>query len=239
MYNGIKLFADGADYDDIIRLNEDDRIDGFTTNPTLLRKAGVNDYENFAKSVLKKIKDKPISFEVFDDSLDGMINQALYISKWGDNVYVKIPITNTKGIGTRDIIKYLSEQGVKINVTAIMTAKQGEEILSSMSKSTRGIISIFAGRIADTLIDPLQTIQRLSSYYHAQKCENVNLLWASTREILNIKQARDAGADIITVSPNILKKMDLIGKNLDLYSLETVQMFYNDAKEAGYTLNNG
>jgi len=237
MYNGIKLFADGADYNDIIRLNEDDRIDGFTTNPTLLRKAGVDDYESFAKSVLTKIKDKPISFEVFDDSLDGMINQALYISKWGDNVYVKIPIMNTKGVGTRDIIKYLSDKSVNINVTAIMTKEQVENIIPVINKYAKTIISVFAGRIADTLIDPSQIIKDVYQYY-TSGYDNIELLWASTRELLNIKQAKDSWADIITVSPSILKKMDLIGKNLETYSLETVQMFYNDAKESGYILNN-
>jgi len=238
MYNGIKLFADGADYDDIIRLNEDERIDGFTTNPTLLRKAGVDDYESFAKSVLTKIKDKPISFEVFDDSLDGMINQALYISKWGNNVYVKIPIMNTKGVKTTDIIEYLSNKGVKINVTAIMTIDQAKDASLAINENTDAIISVFAGRIADTLIDPSQIIKDISRYYTSDYV-NIELLWASTRELLNIKQAKDSWADIITVSPSILKKIDLIGKDLDLYSLETVKMFYNDAKEAGYTLNNG
>ena len=237
MYNGIKLFADGADYDDIIRLNEDERIDGFTTNPTLLRKAGVDDYESFAKSVLTKIKDKPVSFEVFDDSLDGMINQALYISKWGNNVYVKIPIMNTKGIGTRDIIKHLSDKNVKINVTAIMTKEQVENIIPVINKQAKTIISVFAGRIADTLIDPFSLMRDISQYY-TDDFDNIELLWASTRELINIKQACDGGVDIITVSPSILKKMDLIGKDLELYSLETVQMFYNDAKEAGYILNN-
>jgi len=238
MYNGIKLFADGADYDDIIRLNEDDRIDGFTTNPTLLRKAGVENYEDFAKSVLKKIKYKPISFEVFDDSLDGMINQALYISKWGDNVYVKIPIMNTKGIITRDIIKYLSDKNVKINVTAIMTKEQVENVIPSINEHTEAIISVFAGRIANTFIDPLPLMINISRYYTSDY-KNIELLWASTRELINIKQAIDSGANIITVSPSILKNMDLIGKSLETYSLETVQMFYNDAKKAGYTLNNG
>jgi len=238
MYNGIKLFADGADYDDIIRLNEDERIDGFTTNPTLLRKAGVDDYESFAKSVLTKIKDKPISFEVFDDSLNGMINQALYISKWGNNVYVKIPIMNTKGVKTTDIIEYLSNKGVKINVTAIMTIDQAKDASLAINENTDAIISVFAGRIADTLIDPSQIIKDISRYYTSDYV-NIELLWASTRELLNIKQAKDSWADIITVSPSILKKIDLIGKDLDLYSLETVKMFYNDAKEAGYTLNNG
>ena len=238
MYNGIKLFADGADYDDIIRLNEDERIDGFTTNPTLLRKAGVDDYESFAKSVLTKIKDKPISFEVFDDSLNGMINQALYISKWGNNVYVKIPIMNTKCVKTTDIIEYLSNKGVKINVTAIMTIDQAKDASLAINENTDAIISVFAGRIADTLIDPSQIIKDISRYYTSDYV-NIELLWASTRELLNIKQAKDSWADIITVSPSILKKIDLIGKDLDLYSLETVKMFYNDAKEAGYTLNNG
>jgi len=238
MYNGIKLFADGADYDDIIRLNEDERIDGFTTNPTLLRKAGVDDYESFAKSVLTKIKDKPISFEVFDDSLNGMINQALYISKWGNNVYVKIPIMNTKGVKTTDVIEYLSNKGVKINVTAIMTIDQAKDASLAINENTDAIISVFAGRIADTLIDPSQIIKDISRYYTSDYV-NIELLWASTRELLNIKQAKDSWADIITVSPSILKKIDLIGKDLDLYSLETVKMFYNDAKEAGYTLNNG
>ena len=233
MYNGIKLFADGADYDDIIRLNEDERIDGFTTNPTLLRKAGVDDYESFAKSVLTKIKDKPISFEVFDDSLDGMINQALYISKWGDNVYVKIPVTNTKGVDTCSIMGYLSKKEIKINATAIFTSKQAEKILRFLCPRTNAIISVFAGRIANTLENPMDTISYLHRNYSNPRHE---ILWASTRELYNIMQAEKIGCEIITVTYDVIKKMKNIGKDLNQFSQETVQMFYKDAKESGFKI---
>jgi len=230
----IKIFADGANLDEMIKQNENPIISGFTTNPTLLRKSGVKNYEEFAKEVLKHIKDKPISFEVFADDWREMKRQALKISEWQDNVYVKIPITNTKGESSYMLINNLANLGVKINVTAITTAVQVMESIIALNvvNHTPSIVSIFGGRIADTFRDPVETMKvAVASAMHNQE-----ILWASPRELYNLKQAEECGVDIITMTNDLIKKLNLIGKNLDEYSLETVKLFYDDALKSGYTL---
>ena len=231
----IKLFADGANIDDIMRLYQNPMIKGFTTNPTLMRKAGVSDYESFAKKLLKRISDRPISFEVFADEFDEMEAQAHTINSWGDNVYVKIPITNTKGESSCVLIKELSYSGVKINVTAIMTEEQVSEVAAVLHADTPAVVSVFAGRIADTAVDPSPIMARCVEILKQRPL--AELLWASPRELLNIFQANDVGCHIITATPDVLKKLELVGKELSTYSLETVQMFYNDAASAGYSIN--
>tara|TARA_B100002051_G_scaffold276024_1_gene322157 strand:- start:438 stop:1154 length:717 start_codon:yes stop_codon:yes gene_type:complete len=230
----IKIFADGADENEIIKLNEKDYIKGFTTNPSLMKKANVKNYEIFAKELLNKIKKKPISFEVFSDELNLMERQAEKIATWGKNVNVKIPITNTKSISTCEIIKRLSAKGIICNITAIFTINQLEQVLAVLHKDTPAILSVFAGRIADAGEDPQNII--VESVKLAKDKPQSEVLWASTRELLNIFQAEKANCHIITVPNNILGKLTLIGKNLEEYSLETVKDFYNDAKAAGYDL---
>lgn len=225
----IKIFGDGADLESIKRLNNDPQIDGFTTNPSLMAKAGITDYEAFAKEVLK-ITNKPVSFEVFDDDLKEMGRQAEIISSWGDNVYVKIPITNTKGESSVGLIGELLNKGIKVNATAITAPQQAYSLPVS---STPMIVSIFAGRIADTGVDPFPIMRELSE----KMLGNVELLWASPREVLNIYQAEQAGCHIITCTPDLIDKYNkLKGKNLVEYSRETVQMFYNDAVKSGFKL---
>lgn len=232
----IKIFADGADIKQIKKYYTDPLIKGFTTNPTLMRNEGVNDYEVFAKNVLSFVKNKPISFEIFADDSSSIIKQAKYISSWGDNVYVKIPVTNTNGDFLGEVIKSLSGEGVKLNITAVFTFEQVKNILHELDHSKPNIISIFSGRIADSGIDPVK---------HFKYCKqelgnnsNIELLWASPREVYNLFDAEKAGADIITMSQDIINKFKNIGKDLNLYSKETVQMFFNDAKSAGYNLGN-
>ena len=209
-------------------------ISGFTTNPTLMKKAGITDYALFAKEVLTLIKDKPISFEVFSDDFREMEQQALTIASWGENVYVKIPVTNTRGESSVALVKRLTEAGVKVNVTAIMTLAQVQEVLPALKNTPGAYVSIFAGRIADTGLDPLpimkQAMKMLLDY------PNVELIWASPRELLNIIQADDIGCHVITVTNDILKKLVTLGKDLNEYSLDTVKMFFNDATSAGFTL---
>jgi len=231
---GIKLYADGADLKDMLKWYNSGIISGFTTNPTLIRKAGITNYKGFAKNVLEEIKDMPISFEVFSDDPEIMEKEAREISSWGKNVYVKIPVTFTNGIATTNLIKKLSEDGIKLNVTAILTFNQVQMVLHYLSKETSSIISVFAGRIADTGINPAD-IMKLSSLV-IKKNKNCELLWASPRGIYDIIQARNCGCDIITVLPEILKKLPMLGKDLNELSLDTVKMFYNDAKEAGYKI---
>ena len=228
----IKIFADGANKQDIIELNKNQRISGFTTNPTLLRKAGISNYKEFALDILSII-DKPISFEVIADDLNEMERQAIEIASWGKNIYVKIPITNTKGESTYTIIKSLSERGIKLNITAITTIKQVKKILPALEKSNGAYISIFAGRIADTGINPLLIMKQALKLI---KNINIELIWASPRELYNVVQAEDIGCHIITCTNDILKKLSLLGKDLTEYSLDTVKMFYNDAKLSGYEL---
>jgi transaldolase len=230
----VKIFGDGADMQTILNLNADPRIAGFTTNPTLMRKAGVEDYEAFARAVLAAVTDKPISFEVFSDDLDEMEAQAREIASWGANVNVKIPITNTKGMLCLPIIERLSASGVKLNVTAMTLYEQVAAVTPLLSKGSGGILSVFAGRIADSGRDPVPVMQRCLDLVNSHPgCE---LLWASPRQVHNIVQADEIGCHIITVTADILKKLPLLGGDLGAVSLDTVQMFYNDAQAAGYTI---
>jgi transaldolase len=228
----VKIFADGADFDGMVEMAAQKHIAGFTTNPTLMRKSGVSDYERFAKLVLREISNKSVSFEVFTDDLDEMYVQGSKIAQWAENVFVKIPITNTRGESTAQVISKLTERGVKVNVTAVMTLPQVERILPALNPAVQSYVSIFAGRIADTGLDPIPTIRNgLETISRNPKCE---LIWASPRELLNIFQADSCGCHIITASNDLLHKLSLVGKNLDEYSLETVQMFQRDAEAAGF-----
>jgi transaldolase len=230
----IKIFADGADINGIKEMLLNPEIKGFTTNPTLMRKAGVQDYENFAKAVLEVVTELPVSFEVFADDLDGMEKQARRITSWGDNVNVKIPVTNTQGASTATIVERLSADGIQLNVTALMTLDQVRDVGRALHQDTPSIVSVFAGRVADTGIDPVpHMIAALEILKDRPKAE---LLWASPRELLNIIQADQIGCHIITVTNDVLKKMNLFGKNLGQLSLETVEMFYRDALAAGYSI---
>jgi transaldolase len=233
----IKIYADGADLSSMIELSKNPLIKGFTTNPTLMRMAGVDEYESFAGEVLKEIKDRPVSFEVFSDELDGMEAQALEIASWGDNVNVKIPISNTEGKSTVPLIEKLADSGVQLNITAIMTLEQVEAVAEVLNDKVTSIVSVFAGRIADTGIDPVPVMKDAAEIL--KNNTNADLLWASPREILNIFHADQCGCGIITVTPDVLGKLKGIGKDLNQFSLETVQMFYNDAKAAGYSISTG
>ncbi len=230
----IKIFADGAVLSEMIGLARNPLIKGFTTNPTLMRQDGVTDYAAFAKDVLSGVPDHPISFEVFADEFDEMERQALEISSWGDNVYVKIPVTNTKKESAVPLIARLAGQGVKVNVTAVFTLEQTRAILGALKGSPPAVISLFAGRIADAGLDPIPMIKEAVSM--AGSHPQVEILWASPREVLNVLQADQAGCHIITLTEDLLKKLPLLGKDLESFSLETVSMFYNDARAAGYEL---
>ena len=232
--SNIKLFADGADKVGIMEMYQNPRIDGFTTNPTLLRKAGITDYVAFAKDLLREIPDKPISFEVFADEFDEMERQALEIAGWGKNVYVKIPVMNTKRKTSYELVQKLSQAGVQLNITAMMTLEQVNKVAESVQGGASCFVSVFAGRVADTGIDPVPMIQE--SLELLKNALNAELLWASPREVLNVYQAEAIGCHIITATNDILKKLELNGKNLDVYSQETVQMFFNDAQAAGFQL---
>jgi|TARA_B100001964_G_scaffold180822_1_gene199888 transaldolase len=230
----VKLFADGADKDGMLEMYANPLISGFTTNPTLMKVAGVSDYESFAKDILTHITDKPISFEVFSDEFDEMEKQGLEIASWSENVNVKIPITNTKAESSVKLIDNLSSQGVSVNVTAMMTVDQVQSVLPALSKGPGSYVSVFAGRIADAGLDPLpimrEVVDLLKDY------PNIELIWASPRELYNVIQANDIGCHIITATNNILKKLPTLGKDLDQFSLETVKMFYDDATAAGYSI---
>jgi len=230
----VKIFADGADKNGMIEMYNKPFIKGLTTNPTLMKKEGITDYEGFAKDMLSIIKNKPLSLEVFSDDLEEMKRQALKITTWGKNVYVKIPVTNTKRISTCSIIRELSDQGVKLNVTAIMTLEQVSAVVDSLNPSVPSFVSVFAGRIADTGVDPLLLMAEAVKITSAKPLAEV--IWSSPRELLNIFHADSIGCQIITVTNGILKKLSLVGYDLDEYSLDTVKMFYNDASAAGYTL---
>lgn len=231
----IKIFADGADLEGIIDLYRKPYIKGLTTNPTLMRKVGITDYESFAHSVLEAVQTKPISFEVFSDDFPEMRRQALKIRDWQDNVYVKIPVTNTHGESVVDLIKELAAEGVKMNVTALLTVSQVETVAAALSREVPAVVSVFAGRIADTGIDP-QPIMK-ESLEILRSLPAAELLWASVREVLNVYQAADCGCHIVTVPHDILKKMEsLAHKDLDELSLDTVQMFHRDAVAAGFKL---
>jgi transaldolase len=230
----VKLFADGADLATMRNLSEDPLIRGFTTNPTLMRKAGVHDYETFARAVLGAIPELPISFEVLSDDLSLMAGEGGVIGCWGENVYVKIPITNTLGETTVDVIAHLSESGVKVNVTAITTVDQVRQAADALRSDTPAIISVFAGRIADTGVDPMPIMAEAASVLRPLPW--VELLWASPRELLNIFQAEAVGCHIITATIDILAKRHLVGKDLNQYSLETVRMFEEDSRGLGLTV---
>jgi len=230
----IKIFADGADVAGMLGLYEAGQVDGFTTNPTLMRKAGITDYEAFAREILATIRTLPISFEVFSDDFADMRRQALKIAGWGDNVYVKIPVTTTRAESSADLIRDLSSSGVKLNVTALLTVEQVCEVQRALAPKTPAVVSVFAGRIADTGVDPIPIMRRAKEVLAPNR--STELLWASCREALNIKHAEEAGCDIITVTHDILKKMKLFGKGLTQLSLETVQMFHEDAAAAGFRL---
>ncbi|HEV3035948.1 MAG TPA: transaldolase [Solirubrobacteraceae bacterium] len=229
-----RIFADGADLDGILALAADPRIAGFTTNPTLMRKVGLTDYARFAQDLLERITRHPISFEVFADDIDEMRHQACAIASWGENVYVKIPVTSTTGQSMASLARELSEDGVKVNVTALFTTAQVELITAAVADGAPSYISVFAGRIADAGVDPMPIIARsLEIMAQAPRSE---LIWASPREILNLVQANELGCHIITITHDLLKKLDGLGKDLEQYSLETVRMFHDDALAAGFTL---
>ena len=230
----VKIFADGADKSGMLDMAAKPFIKGLTTNPTLMAKAGITDYEAFARDILTHITDKPVSLEVFSDEIDEMERQALKIAGWGPNVYVKIPITNTKGQSTCALVKRLADQGVKVNVTALMTLAQVRDVVAHLHDDVPSCISVFAGRIADTGIDPLPLMQAAVALAAINR--HAELIWASPRELLNIFQADAIGCQIITVTNDILKKLSNVGYDLDSYSLDTVKMFYNDATQAGFRL---
>ena len=230
----VKIYSDGANVEKMVKDNISGNVDGFTTNPTLMVKDGVKDYIEFARDALSKITDKSISFEVFSDEIDVMYDQALKINELGNNVYVKIPVSNTKQEYTYNLIQKLSNQGVKINVTALFTEEHIKNVFDSLNRETDSIISIFAGRIANAGIDPEPTMKYAVSL--TKDYPNIEILWASTREVFNVIQAERCGCDIITMTPSLIKAMDDIGRDLDEYSLDTVKMFYKDATEAGFSV---
>lgn len=230
----IKIFADGANLEDMVRTYRSGTVQGFTTNPTLMRKAGVTDYESFARKVLGEIPDLPISFEVFSDEMDEMVRQARKIAEWGHNVFVKIPVTNTKGEHTGRVIKSLSADGIKLNITAMLTLDQVRWVSDSLSAATPAIVSVFGGRIADTGQDPVPIMRESLEILRSRPL--AELLWASPREVLNIVQADAVGCHIITVTNDLLKKVSILGTALAEMSLQTVKMFHDDAKAAGFHL---
>ena len=230
----VKIFADGADKAGMIEMYQKPVIKGLTTNPTLMRKAGVSDYEAFSRDILETIKDKPISLEVFSDEFDDMERQALKIASWGSNVYVKIPVSNTKREPAYKLIKKLADKGVKLNVTAIMTLEQTRDVVLALNPDVPSYVSIFAGRIADTGRDPVPLMQ--AGVAITAMNPKAEVIWASPRELLNIFQADEIGCQVITVTNDIVKKLALVGYDLDEYSLDTVKMFYKDATEAGYKI---
>ncbi|TAL48899.1 transaldolase [Patescibacteria group bacterium] len=231
----IKLFADGADLAGIREMAANPAIAGFTTNPTLMRKAGVADYKVFALEALGVVGNRPISFEVFADDFAEMERQAREIASWGSNIYVKVPVTNTKGQFSGSLIERLSHAGVQLNVTAVLTLDQVERITDKLAPEIPAIVSVFAGRIADTGRDPIPLMAKAVEILESKP--KTELIWASPRELLNVFQAESVGCHIITASNDILKKLSLVGKDLSAYSLETVRQFYDDAKAAGYSVS--
>lgn len=230
----IKLFQDGAELDSMLAARKRGLVSGFTTNPTLMRKAGISDYKAFALKAITAIPDLPISFEVFSDDFESMEGEAREIASWGGDTYVKVPITNTKGESSSMLIRKLSREGFSLNVTAILTLDQVEAVAAAADPNARTIVSVFAGRIADTGVDPVPLMSKaVSLLKHLPKTE---LLWASPREVLNVLQANDCGCHIITATPDIIAKLPLLGKDLGQYSLETVKMFHDDARTAGFKL---
>ena len=233
----VKIFADGADFDSIVKLSGNPIVRGFTTNPSLVRKAGVTDYEEFGRKLLAAVPNRPVSLEVFADDFAEMARQARAIATWGPNVNVKIPVTNTKKEFSGDLIRELSGDGVVVNVTAILTLDQVRRVTACLSPKTPAIVSVFAGRIADTGVDPLPLMAEAVSILKARP--KAELIWASPRELLNIFQADEIGCHIITVTNDILNKLSLVDKDLEAYSLETVEMFRRDALAAGFTIDAG
>jgi len=229
-----KIFADGADKAGMLEMYKNPLISGFTTNPTLMRKAGVTDYQAFAQEIVRAIPDRPLSFEVFSDDFVDMERQARIIASWGPNVYVKIPITNTRSESCVDLLKTLSVAGIRVNVTAMMTLEQVRAVSAALSKSPGGFISVFAGRIADSGRDPVPIMREAVKILKPYPL--LELIWASPREILNLVQAEDVGCQIITMTNDLIQKIPLVGKELDEYSLDTVKMFYSDAQKVGYRL---
>jgi transaldolase len=230
----VKIFADGADTAGMLEMYAKPYIKGFTTNLTLMRKAGITDYRSFAKDILQAIPDRPISFEVLSDEFDEMEHQAIEMAGWGDQVYVKIPVTNTRRERSYDLIKRLSYGGVKLNITALLSLAQVRDVAECLSGSTSCFVSVFAGRIADTGLDPVPLMA--AAVEILRLTPNAELIWASPRELLNIFHADEIGCHIITVTNDILKKLSLVGKDLDDFSLDTVKMFYEDARKAGFQL---
>ena len=230
----VKLFSDGADVADMLRVYKEGRVRGFTTNPTLMKKAGIRDYQAFALEALSHITDCPISFEVFSDDFASMEREARIIHAWGPNVNIKIPVMNTQGQSSAPLIRKLSAEGMQLNVTAILTLQQVSEVVDALAPDVPAIVSVFAGRIADTGRDPIPVMQQARDIIRQKPL--AELLWASTRELLNIFQADACGCDIITVTPDILKKLAMYNKDLHQLSLETVRMFYQDAQAAGFKL---
>jgi len=230
----IKLFADGADLEHILRLAADERIRGFTTNPTLMWKAGLTDYSEFCRRLLAEITDRPISFEVFADEPTEIRRQARTIAEWGPNVYVKVPVTTTRGESLAGVVRDLSGDGVQVNVTAVFTPHQVSEITAAVAEGAPSCISVFAGRIADTGRDPLPIMREALEIMRA--APRAELIWASPRELLNVVQADAIGCHIITCTSDVLAKLATLGKELEQFSLETVQMFHRDAAAAGFTL---
>jgi len=230
----VKIFADGPDLTDLQKLVRQPFIKGFTTNPTLLRKAGVADYETFARDMLAVVRDRPVSFAVTADEFPDMERQALEIAGWADNVYVKIPVTTTRGKSSGQLVRRLSQAGVKVNVTAMLTLEQIGEMAEALDGGAPGVVSLFAGRVADTGRDPVPVIAEAVRLLHSRP--RIELLWASPRELLNVFQAEEVGCHIITLTSDLLAKLSLIGKDLTAYSAETVAMFWNDARRAGYDL---
>lgn len=230
----VKIFVDGAEIGPMKEAYRQDFVKGFTTNPTLMKKAGITDYEAFAREVLKAIPDKPISFEVFSDEFEEMGRQARKIAGWGKNIYIKIPITNTKRESSVPLIRELSGEGLPLNVTAILTLEQVKDVAKVLNPRAMSIVSVFAGRIADTGVDPVPMMRESVGILKPNR--NAELLWASSRELLNALQADACGCHIITMTNDIVKKLSMIGKDLSELSLETVQMFYKDAQAAGFRL---
>jgi transaldolase len=230
----VKIFADGADKAGMLEMYEKPFVKGLTTNPTLMKKAGITDYRAFCKDILNSINDKPLSFEVFSDDFAEMESQALEIASWGDNVYVKIPVTNTRQESSYALIERLANQKVKLNVTALMTLNQVRSVVSALNPNVPSYVSVFAGRIADTGYDPVPLMTAAVEILKA--APESELIWASPRELLNIFQADEIGCQVITVTNDILKKLSLVGYDLDEYSLDTVKMFHRDALSAGFKL---
>jgi transaldolase len=229
----VKIFADGADRDEMLAMYSRPFIKGLTTNPTLMRKAGIANYRAFAREILAAIRDKPISFEVVCDEFAEMESQALEIAGWADNVYVKIPVTNTRGEPSYALVRRLAGRGVKLNVTAILTLAQVRDAVAALSPEVASFVSVLAGRVADTGVDPVPLMA--AAVQMLKTCPQAELIWASPREVLNIFQADSIGCHIVTATHDILRKLPLVGYSLDEYSLDTVRMFYRDAVAAGYS----